>query len=649
MQSQKILIPSDETQSPISVTISLDSLADYPEKLVTVRGRHSYLKGEYTSLRECKCSPYYDRTNTKHMRQSKRTVDVPYGFKTPLDFFESVTAEYLATRFHPYSEIEILSLGSGNLLREIFIIAKFIKELKKVSSRSQSPHIILHAIDHEYKKKSFLNSDEWSKTSTQLCIKQFKELINQLRLNVTLLTYSSIDEYNHQEHYHFHPRIILVIDVPLRFDSNFPLPDPKLCATDKKHTQEGVLEITKQNQKNGSIVITLTGIDLNHGMFIILEKKEDDQWKKEWLHTIYSKAKLFIAPPQVIQAILDEREKNFFLSDAGQFELEQIERFKSAPLSLAVKQRDKDTIEELLHHDKSIINAQTTDGFAALHWAAMRRDHRIISFLISNGADPNILNIHGRTPPDYYAHQISPEDFKDFIDAKFYKELCDKYSISADKIMPEFYEVYHYEEDINWAFGRTRNGFVSINPSIFHNIALKTSEELKASSQENRPPTANKKSDEKKNAPDTSPITETIQVSNLRKNQLLLFSETEKQENDPLGCEKMGLNSMPDRTTFVMDHTKEECAAKLKPIDNAHQRRNQNGRNKYLYARRNIQRSKIKSITSTGYGLNNSCKSATLAVHHEVPSVSLRMFNKPNKTNNNSHISISAKIDRDTP
>lgn len=121
------------------------------------------------------------------------------------------------------------------------------------------------------------------------------------------------------------------------------------------------------------------------------------------------------------------------------------ERFKNAELSLAVKERNKTKIEELLIlANKTSVNASSSDGFTALHWAAMQRNDELIKKLIAIGADPTIKNKHGRTPMDYYQYQMRKADFEKSMSDWSYKELSQwapELAMGSAK-MPEFDEVF---------------------------------------------------------------------------------------------------------------------------------------------------------------------------------------------------------------
>jgi hypothetical protein len=535
MQSHQVLIHNQETRSSNSV-ISFEGLADYPENLVHVdtTGKHNQLTG-YNHLQECKCHRFYNRTNTKHDQLIKGAVNIPLGFKTPLDFFESVMAEYLAKQFSSLPEIHLLSLGSGKLLRELIFIAKLIQSIKKINSDVSIPPIYLHAVDPIYKKPKKFSQNEWSKSPKYLCTEEFKKIIQELGLNVTLLIYTSIDEYNKQIK-PTQPTIILAIDVPFRYDSRFPLSDVKdKSFTDKKYTQEGILEETQTLSLNNSICITLTHLETNIGMYIILEKKEDNQWKKEWIHTIGNTEKVTISPPEDIQNILDEKEKYFFTTNEGLHELAKRERFKNSPLSLAAKEHDNKTIDHLLNlKDEKIVNAQTTDGYTALHFAAMRRNDTLITQLIKHGANPDIKNIHGRSPLDYYMHQVSPVDFKNNIQPDFYQKMCEKYLVDSTQSMPEFYELYHYDDDINSVFGWTRNG-LRVDTSIFK-ISIST-----------KPEEVKKEIKETKQAPrekTTTPLIHKPDISSLPFN----VQKCKKNRNCYSDTSNLGLFSKPELT-----------------------------------------------------------------------------------------------------
>jgi ankyrin repeat protein len=65
----------------------------------------------------------------------------------------------------------------------------------------------------------------------------------------------------------------------------------------------------------------------------------------------------------------------------------------------AVKERDGEKVDELLQ-DKgmTLINTRNVNGETALMITVARRDSTWTSFLLSNGADPNIANRNGDTP-----------------------------------------------------------------------------------------------------------------------------------------------------------------------------------------------------------------------------------------------------------
>ena len=65
----------------------------------------------------------------------------------------------------------------------------------------------------------------------------------------------------------------------------------------------------------------------------------------------------------------------------------------------AVKEKDGEKVDELLQ-DKgmTLINTRNVNGETALMITVARRDNTWTSFLLSNGADPNIANHNGDTP-----------------------------------------------------------------------------------------------------------------------------------------------------------------------------------------------------------------------------------------------------------
>ena len=65
----------------------------------------------------------------------------------------------------------------------------------------------------------------------------------------------------------------------------------------------------------------------------------------------------------------------------------------------AVKERDGPKVDELLQDKGStLINTRNANGETALMITVARRDNSWTSFLLSNGADPNIANHSGDTP-----------------------------------------------------------------------------------------------------------------------------------------------------------------------------------------------------------------------------------------------------------
>lgn len=464
-------------------TISLDSLADYPESLVKVTETLASLQGEFCAIKECKCHPYYDRTKTDYEKEKKLgTICIPSGFKTPLDFFETTTSEYIAKQFHHLPEIHIISLGSGQLLRELVIIAKLIKELK--TSYFTDNKIVLHAVDTLYKKKNRTSSQHWLQISSYLCMEQFKELANMLNMNVDLLVYSSIEKYNRKRIIDrvIYPEVILSIDLTTKFDVDFPEKCKDEPSQKFEFTQQGILQGTKELAMHGSIFMTLTHLGSSKGMFIIQEKKENEKWIKEWIHTISSSKKIIFGPPLDIQMIIKKKNDEFLCSHMHMQEKLEAERFKFAPLSDAVRKRfllidevketafgpeEKmifDRIDELLKIEN--VNAQCTEGFTALHWAAMCRDEFLIKKLVATGADPTIKNIYGRTPLDYYQYQISLSDFHEtFLDKEWLEVLSQDHTPSSPAIMPEFSQIYINDTDKSMALDFRNNE--SIDLSLF--------------------------------------------------------------------------------------------------------------------------------------------------------------------------------------
>ncbi len=117
------------------------------------------------------------------------------------------------------------------------------------------------------------------------------------------------------------------------------------------------------------------------------------------------------------------------------------ERFANAPLSLAVYERDREGFQKLLTSDQIDVNAQSADGFTALHWAAMLRFEDIILALIARSAASNIKNKYDRTPIDYYRYQICAADFRKSVPDTLYEEICRSLS-EGSETMPEFNECF---------------------------------------------------------------------------------------------------------------------------------------------------------------------------------------------------------------
>ena len=69
-----------------------------------------------------------------------------------------------------------------------------------------------------------------------------------------------------------------------------------------------------------------------------------------------------------------------------------------APIHFAVLSQDQKIAELLLSKDKSLINAQSTNGSTPLHFAVSNSSLQMVLFLLSNGADPNIENSLKQTP-----------------------------------------------------------------------------------------------------------------------------------------------------------------------------------------------------------------------------------------------------------
>lgn len=121
-------------------------------------------------------------------------------------------------------------------------------------------------------------------------------------------------------------------------------------------------------------------------------------------------------------------------------------RFKDAPLSRAVKYSDREAIQKLLTSNTNV-NASCTEGYTALHWAAMRRDNEMIRKLVARGADFKIKNKYQRTPLDYYTYQLRAADFKSCLHEAVYSSLAEELALGEAQ-MPEFQEIFQDEPHI---------------------------------------------------------------------------------------------------------------------------------------------------------------------------------------------------------
>lgn len=286
--------PIQQSDNKKEEEISLESLAFFPEVLINEKG---YLKDQnYKNIGEYNCCKYYDR-------QQSNIDNVPARFKNPLDFFESVTAQYIIQKFDIKSipKIDILSVGAGKLLRELIILAKFVKILQLMGV-SSIPKINLHAIDWIYKPCP--ESDFWKRSNGYNVPHQFKMLVSKLNLNIDLFTYSSFEEYNNKllDKSINNPNIILSIDFDHIYEVGFPAHQQKVLYPEM--TQEFLLRTARQFSDNGSVCLTLTHVE-SGGVFIIFESKNKGAWQKDWVHTIQSKSNMNIVPPLMIQNILD--------------------------------------------------------------------------------------------------------------------------------------------------------------------------------------------------------------------------------------------------------------------------------------------------------------------------------------------------------
>lgn len=177
---------ADSTSLQEALPLSLDALINTPELFIDSSKKLIRLKGKYSKLSECNCDPIYDRTYRDYFRLKQQgVITLPRGFNTPLDLFESIATELIFSKNQEAKEIHVVSLGAGQLLRDLFLLLKLVK---KYAEHQKVPKITLHAIDLKYKNK------EWISTFGA-CITQFKELVSELNLNIILQTYNSINEY----------------------------------------------------------------------------------------------------------------------------------------------------------------------------------------------------------------------------------------------------------------------------------------------------------------------------------------------------------------------------------------------------------------------------------------------------------------------
>ena len=128
------------------------------------------------------------------------------------------------------------------------------------------------------------------------------------------------------------------------------------------------------------------------------------------------------------------------------------QQFVDAPLSHAVMTGDSEKVNLLLQSaSPKMVNTPTSDGFVALHFAAMAHNNTLIIRLLELGADKTLKSQNGWTAKDYYEHQICSADFKDSITPEEYEFLHEQYpKMGIDEsgviVMPEF--VVMFDRDV---------------------------------------------------------------------------------------------------------------------------------------------------------------------------------------------------------
>ena len=90
-------------------------------------------------------------------------------------------------------------------------------------------------------------------------------------------------------------------------------------------------------------------------------------------------------------------DKNF--EDTNLIDVNQKNWCGDFPLQIAVVTNDIPAVQVLIDNGAAV-DAKGEDGFTALHWATIKRNHAAIRVLLSRGANPGIKNGFGASPID---------------------------------------------------------------------------------------------------------------------------------------------------------------------------------------------------------------------------------------------------------
>ncbi len=82
---------------------------------------------------------------------------------------------------------------------------------------------------------------------------------------------------------------------------------------------------------------------------------------------------------------------------------------KNAQLASAVAAGDLPQVKKLLNDGAQIHSTTSGTGFTPLHWAAYEEQIEVAKFLLDQGANPQVRDVHGDTVEDLLKKSASPE------------------------------------------------------------------------------------------------------------------------------------------------------------------------------------------------------------------------------------------------